>query len=355
MRGILFDARWIRPGMTGIGYSAYHLLRAWPASETRVGIILPKNSPYADQFPHFRVFFAPVDLTHHPLTELFEQVGIPALCYRHGFGNFVSFETRVPAFHPGIRTFSWIHDLSFLKFKGSHNRRYSLLLHIAIAVTRHTATRIVTVSETVRREMAEMLNVSAARILVVPNSDGRLDLKQRMPARHPEGPFFLTVGMTNPRKNLARLLKGFAAFNRARGGDFSLVITGHAALIADACRKEGAEHVFNLGFVSEGELRDLYERTEGLVYPSLDEGFGIPLLDAARFGRPIICSAIPVFREIVEDAAVYFDPESPASIAAGLEAAASGAGKPGEYPRILEKYSWERSAANFLAAIEEAR
>lgn len=346
MRNVLFDARWLRPGMTGVGYFALRLLESLPGSKEGMGIILPAGSPYIRDFAGFRIFETKVDLTNHPLTEFYEQFAIPFLCYRYGYRSFVSFEARVPLFHPGIRTCCFVYDLSFLKIKGSHNLRYSAFLYTTLKLHSRFASRLFTISKTVQGQIAESLGLSESKIKVIYPADSGLARREPMPAPSLQRPYFLAVGATNPRKNLSVLLRGFSLFRQKHPG-YLLAVTGDKAWIESRVAETGAKGVINLGFVKEGELRWLYENAQALVFPSLDEGFGIPLVDAAGFDCPILCSDIPVFREVAEDGAVYFDPISSESMAARMEEA----GPQSDRKRgnaIAQRFVWEKSAAGFL-------
>lgn len=335
--------------MTGVGQVALQILENLPLAEEPIGVLLPKGSSYRPVFTRFKIHTTGVDLTQHPLTDLFEQFLIPLLCYRYGYGAFVSFEGRVPALHPGLRTFSMIHDLAFLKVSSSHSRKYSAFLWLSLKISVLTATRILTVSQAAREDLIRLGRAAPASIVVIPNADSSLHKWESHPVPNAKVPYFLAVSMTNPRKNLGRLLAGFALFRR-QAPEFTLVLTGNPEFIEAECRQAKSEGVVNLGFVDEGSLRNLYENAIGMVYPSLDEGFGIPLLDALRFDCPVLCSDIPVFREVAEDAARYFDPFSPESISKTLEASrnkwVSDKGR-----RVLEKYSWGKSAASLLDGI----
>ncbi len=350
MSGILFDARWIRPGMTGVGQVALNMLRAIPADAGNIGVILPEGSPFTGEFRRFRVHPSGVKLTAHPLTEAFEQVGIPLLCRKFGYTAFVSFEGRIPVFHPGFRTYSYVYDLSFLNIKGAHNRKYSFFLRASLWMNRIFANRIMTISEAMRNELVRKQGVSPARVSVVPCGDSRLDLVSARTFKGAGESFLLTVGATNPRKNLDRLLSAFRIF-RTRHPAFKLVITGDRKRIAEAQARLSVEGVENVGYVSEGELRDLYERATALVFPSLDEGFGIPLLDACAFNLPVACSDIPVFREVMHESAIYFDPLSPEAMAAAMEHAV--AAQPFDGSPVRARYSWHLSARKLLEIIRE--
>ncbi|MCM3697150.1 glycosyltransferase family 4 protein [Microbacterium oleivorans] len=133
-----------------------------------------------------------------------------------------------------------------------------------------------------------------------------------------ERPFILAVGRLNVRKNIQRLIRVFS-----RGGlaeRFDLIIVGAPDGKSEAVTDVAGVHF--TGHVTDSELISLYSQCEFFVFPSLGEGFGLPLLEAARFGAPSAASDIPPFREI-NTAAVYFDPHDDKSMAEGLAEMAS--------------------------------
>jgi hypothetical protein len=98
VKGVLFDARWVRTGMTGVGHYAYNILRSRSIPREKCAVILQADCPYADAFSGYRIFRTRVDLTAHPATDLFEQFMILYLCYRHD----LSFPSKA-GFPPSIR------------------------------------------------------------------------------------------------------------------------------------------------------------------------------------------------------------------------------------------------------------
>jgi glycosyltransferase involved in cell wall biosynthesis len=126
-----------------------------------------------------------------------------------------------------------------------------------------------------------------------------------------------------PHKNHARLLEAMAAFNAAHPA-LHLVCTGApdaamTGLQQTAARLGGSDWCHFLGYVDRDTLATLYASCWALVYPSLSEGFGLPLLEAMRFGRPILCSDTTSCAEVAGDAALRFDPTRPDAIRAALE------------------------------------
>jgi glycosyltransferase involved in cell wall biosynthesis len=352
MSGVLFDGRWVRPGMTGVGIQAFNMLAAFAKLGVHAGLILNPGPVPPELAKGFTIITTTVDLTHHPKTELFEQFFIPFLCYRHGYTSFVSFEGRVPILHFGIRTFSYINDISYLNLKRTHNLKYTVLLIFSLLTSRLFASRMVAISHAVKDQLMKRLKTPEKRILVLHCADSGLDRFPEKALLDIPNPFFLGVGMTNPRKNLPCLLEGFEKFRR-KHSSYSLVLTGHKDWIDSASAPYSTENVKNLGFISEGELLFLYRNAAGLIYPSKEEGFGIPLVDAWKFGCPIFCSDIPVFREIMGNHAEYFDNQSADDLAVKLQLSTAGRDAWKNRPPPPREYSWENTAQMLVAEIRK--
>ena len=157
----------------------------------------------------------------------------------------------------------------------------------------------------------------AASAIFFRRSDRAVErIKERFEIR---APYFLAVGAISPRKNLARLL---AAWSRVMGDmdGASLVIVGKEQLRFSAYSTmdtlpEGAVHLTS---VDDDELACLYSGARGLLYPSLYEGFGLPILEAMASGCPVLTSDCTAMPEVAGDAAILVDPLSVESIAGGI-------------------------------------
>jgi alpha-1,2-rhamnosyltransferase len=167
-------------------------------------------------------------------------------------------------------------------------------------------------------------------------------------------PLFLSVGTLEPRKGHAVAL---GAFDRwwEQGADVRYVIVGSKGWNVRALERRILEHpefgrrLFWLRGASDADLRYLYERTHALVFPSIAEGFGLPLVEAAHFGARAIASDIPVFREVGGDWASYFDPgDSDALLARLKEALTSPPAAP-----ACDILSWRRSAEALARILRE--
>jgi alpha-1,3-rhamnosyl/mannosyltransferase len=194
---------------------------------------------------------------------------------------------------------------------------------------------VIAVSEFTKREVVELLGVPAERIRVVPNGVEPV-FTPRGPAA--EGEYVLAVGTLEPRKNLTVVQQL----------DVPLRVVG----------ARGWGNVPLAGWVgraSDDELAALYRGARCLVYPSLYEGFGIPVLEAMACGTPVVTSRGGATEEVAGGAAVLVNPRDPAAVAAGIEEAV--ARRDELVPRGLERareFTWERAAAETRAVYEEA-
>jgi alpha-1,2-rhamnosyltransferase len=167
-------------------------------------------------------------------------------------------------------------------------------------------------------------------------------------------PVLLSVGWLDPRKNQARLIEALDAL-RQRGVAVKLFLAGRRGFGTDEVHGALAAHPGVAGDVhlhhdvSDAELRFAFMHARALVYPSYAEGFGLPLVEALRYGLPVLASDIPIFREIAGAHAVYFDPFDVQSMVSALEAfVVRGDYAPARLAQRFTWISWEESVARLL-------
>ena len=311
---ILVDARWIKHESTGVGNYCRQLLSHLPDDSHDFLFLVSDKFAEAKVELKGKVIPVKIKLDSHPFTELFEQFWIPFKCFSWNCNGFVSFEGRVPLLHPTFKTYSFIYDVSTWSVAQSHNFKYTTLMRWNLFLSKISATKILTISKTVKQNLIENHKVKPTEVEVIyPASSLLKNLEPSGITELKDKTFFLTVGITNNRKNLKYMLEAFRILRELKGNIY-FAVTGNSVLIQSLIEeKEVDEGILNLGFVSDTQLSWLYSNCEGLIFASKDEGFGIPLVDAAEFGKPIFCSDIPVFREVAKDNANYFslsDPES---------------------------------------------
>lgn len=175
-------------------------------------------------------------------------------------------------------------------------------------------------------------------------------------------PYVLGVATLEPRKNMPRLVEAFAALPDEVRGDRVLALAGTLGWETDetlAAARRHADVVRLLGFVPDADLPALYRGADLFAYPSLYEGFGLPVLEAMRSGTPVLTSRVSSLPEVAGEAAVYVDPLDTSDIAAGLTSALTDVGLrerlAADGLARAQRFSWERCAAETVALLERAR
>jgi glycosyltransferase involved in cell wall biosynthesis len=232
-----------------------------------------------------------------------------------------------------------------------------------------SADRVCTGSEAERARLIALGYVAPGSIDVVPNAvddvflgapiarqEARRDLASRgIPQR-----FVLFVGRVTARKNVGAIVR---ALPLVAGERIALVIAGPhddtAADFAAAMRESSIrDQVHRLGAVSDEMLRALYAAATVFCFPSFDEGFGLPPLEAMALGAPCVVSDIPVLREVCGDAALYVDPRDPSAIAGAIDALLRDdelrARLRAEGPRRASGFRWDATASALIATVHRA-
>ena len=204
-----------------------------------------------------------------------------------------------------------VHDLAVFRHPEAFPRWTRTYGRVVVPHMIRAARRVIAVSDFTRRELVEVLSVPEERIRVVPNA---VDDEFRPDGPAAEGEYVLAVGTLEPRKNLARLGEA------ARRAGLELRIVGARGWGGVSANGSGVRW---LGELPDDELARLYRGAQCFAYPSLYEGFGIPILEAMACGAPVVTSAGGATEEVAGGAAVLVDPLDPAEIARGIEEAAA--------------------------------
>jgi len=232
--------------------------------------------------------YAGLDVVHYPLT------------------------VRVPQLE-GVPTAITLHDLQHLDLRENFGRAQLRYRTVTYDRAAKSADAVIVPSEFVRERARNHLGLEPARVRVIPEG---VDHAVFAPGLEEREPFLLYPARPWPHKNHRRLLEAFALLRQERP-ELSLVLTGGGL---EALGQLGPG-IVRRGLVSRDELVSLYRRASCLVFPSLYEGFGLPLLEAMACGCPVAASKAGAIPEICSDAAVVFDAQDPEAIAAGVEEA----------------------------------
>jgi glycosyltransferase involved in cell wall biosynthesis len=236
-----------------------------------------------------------------------------------------------------------VHDLAVLRHPEAFNRWTRIYSPRVVPGVLRAAQRVIAVSEFTRRELVELLGVPDRKIRVVPNAVGD-EFTSEGPAA--DGDYVLAVGTLEPRKNLDRLV------DAVRRTDRELRVVGARGWGGIEVKGNGVRW---LGEVDDAELARLYRGATCVAYPSLYEGFGIPILEAMACGAPVVTTRGTAMEEVADGAAVLVDARDPVEIAAGIERAA--AERETLVARGLERaraFRWDAVAAATVEVYREA-
>jgi glycosyltransferase involved in cell wall biosynthesis len=263
-----------------------------------------------------------------------------------------------------------VHDLIPFRFPALVPWRHRVAVRLLLGGALRHAARVIAVSEATRSEILERYRLSPERVVVVPEAaDPRFTPasaadRARVRARYGlAGPYVLFVGLIEPKKNLGTLLRAVARL--ARAGRFrpaTLAIVGARGWgtedpAATAARLGLGDLVRCLGPVPDGDLPALYGEALAFVFPSLWEGFGLPVLEAMAAGAPVLASQRGALPEVAADAALLVEPE----VGALADALDRLLGDAALRERLREAglrrarvYSWERAARETTAVYRAA-
>jgi glycosyltransferase involved in cell wall biosynthesis len=235
-----------------------------------------------------------------------------------------------------------VHDLAVVRHPELFPPWTRLYARTWLAPTLRAAARVAAVSEFTKREVVELARVPEERVRVVPNAAEDV-FRPEGPAA--EGDYVLAVGTLEPRKNLRRLV------DATRRLGVELRVVGAAGWGGVELDGDGVRW---LGRLPDDEVAALYRGARCFAYPSLYEGFGIPVLEAMRCGAPVVTSAGTVMEEVADGAAELVDPLDVDSIAAGIErASARRAVLRAAGIERARRYTWQASAEAAAALYRE--
>ncbi len=351
-------SRAVSPHPTGTETYSLRLIQA----------LLSLNPPwsirlYFRQTPPGRLF-PRADLRVIPFPRLWTHIRLSWEMARHPPDLLFVPAHVLPPVHPR-RSLVTVHDLGYRYFPRAHTRFQRVYLDLSTRWNARAAAHVLADSEATRADLVRIYGIPPAKVTVAyPGYDESL-----APVRDPAvltavrdrygipGEYFLYLGTLQPRKNLARLVQAFSRLpTRA-----VLVLAGQKGWLADdlfaLIRRLGLERrVLCPGYVRPEDRAPLLSGALAFVFPSLYEGFGLPVLEAQACGCPVICSSTSSLPEVAGDAALQVHPED---VAALSDAMARLENDPDLRRELVERgfanlrrFSWERCARTVLQVME---
>jgi glycosyltransferase involved in cell wall biosynthesis len=323
------------------------------------------DGPWGELLPAVTV---PVHARNRVQWVLGEQLLLPRLAARAGVDLVHSLASTAPMRGRFARVVT-IHDLIYARFPEAHAGLRDRGMRVLVPGAARRSDRVIADSQNTREDLQALLGVAAAKIDVVPLGvgasrhgvapTGESELRERLQLGSRE--VVLSLSAKRPHKNLRALLDALAEMSREQRP--LLVLPGYATeheveLREHADARGVHDDVRFPAWVSEKELEGLWSLARVFVYPSLYEGFGLPVLEAMARGVPVACSNASSLPEVAGDAALMFDPNSPTQIAAALGRLLSDAALRDELrDRGLVRageFTWQRTARLTLESYARA-
>ncbi|MBA3757267.1 glycosyltransferase family 4 protein [Candidatus Saccharibacteria bacterium] len=272
--------------------------------------------------------------------------------------------THQPVLYPK-KTVTTVHDLTTARF---HNPTKNWLVFKlkqwvyrgVVWVVAHKSKKIITPSEFVKKDLSSYTRLNLDKIVVTSEAADKITADP-MPIKSLEGKqYLLYVGRAQRHKNLRRLVDAFQELKWTYP-ELSLVLAGktdgnYQKLEKYFTNKKVSDVIFT-DFVSEGELRWLYQNAQVYVFPSLSEGFGLPGLEAMLYGLPVASSNATCLPEIYQEAALYFDPNSSKDMAEKIQQLLDDKALAKEMSenglKLAQQYSWKKMAQQTLGVYKE--
>lgn len=312
------------------------------------------GGPWGELLPAVTV---PVNARDRMQWVLGEQTLLPLLAARAGVELVHSMASTAPLWGRFRRVVT-VHDLIYARFPEAHAGLRDKGMRVLVPGAVRRSDRVIAISQSTREDMVALLGVRRERVDVVPNGLGAVRHEMPLPEADTRARFdlgarsvLLSVSAKRPHKNLAALIGALAEIPPERRP--LLVLPGyHTAheqeLRGHAVRAGVAEDVRFLGWVSGAEIEGLWSIARAFVFPSLYEGFGLPVLEAMARGVPVACSNASSLPEVAGDAALMFDPHDRAAIAEAISRLLTDESLRARLQALgtarAQQFTWERTA-----------
>ncbi|MFZ2197030.1 MAG: glycosyltransferase family 1 protein [Thermodesulfovibrionales bacterium] len=279
--------------------------------------------------PHIEVVLCPFSASHRAVRILWEQFLLPFQVWQHKIEILFSAGMTSP-FLCSVTTVLVIHDLQHVNQPENYSSVYLCFLRMIVYLSAKTADKVVTISEKVKADIIKFYKIAAENIYITYNAvdhnafsprDSNEVETIRKKYRLPEK-FVLYAASSLPHKNHIRLFEAMKII-RQEGRGMKLVLVGARfkwsdVIVAKIEEMGIKDDVIFIGWVPFEDLPLIYCASEIFVFPSLHEGFGIPVLEAMACGVPVVCSNIEPITEVAAGAAFLVDPLDPRAIARAL-------------------------------------
>lgn len=309
-------------------------------------------------------------LIEHIRFFLWKQIQLPIKAALDGCEIVFCTDYFVPYIHLGYRTIPVFHDAFFFEYPGHYNKLWLLLFKTFGLMAANRSYAIVTPTEYTKERISDLSGISRKKIRVIyegPKSLNKLEGKIGPDHQGIPENYILHVGTMEKRKNIVRLLKAFKLLLNDHP-DIKLVLIGQFSPKKDMDDREEimkfigendlSEYVIFTGYVNDAKLERYYKNAMAYVFPSLNEGFGIPVLEAFRAGIPVLVAGNSCLPEVGGKAVEIFDPYDHTAIYSKLNTLISDKKRQEEMILLgkerLEQFNWKNAANELVKIFREA-
>lgn len=362
------DARPLKKQRAGIGTYVYNIVKYLNDMDKDNEYYLFSNKDIVLDFELGDNWHIVVE--NFPIGTIWLSYRVGALIKRYGIDVFWGTQHVLPlGKHENVRYVLTICDLAQFRIKNIGSRYNTIIQKFFVKGSCRKADRILAISEATKYDIIDIFGIESSRIACTylagtekPEQAGEDEILQVKNKFNIRGKYFLYVSTIEPRKNVETIINGFNIFmddRKDKSEPYFMVLAGGLGwkyegvlkLIENSAYKE---NIIMTGFISQKEKQCLFEGAQGFVYPSLYEGFGIPLLEAMNYGLPIITTNVSSLPEVGQDAVMYIkEPRDSKGLAQLLTRCANLTNE--EKSAIAyndkkqrDKFSWEKCAKETL-------
>jgi len=314
-------------------------------------------------------------MTEHIRQQLWKQIILPFKAWRKKCDIIYCNDYFAPYIHLNYTTVQLFHDAFFFEYPQYCNRIWlQLFKRIAIPAAKKSAF-IITPTAYAKKRVEHFTGIPSEKIIAIhqgpktiPSSTKPLLIPDWLPTQHGH-PYLLHVGVLEKRKNLTTLLKAFQLFRQGGNESYKLVLVGKGNgkihsddtenILQQVRDLQLQDHVIMPGYLPDEMLSVVYQQATCYVFPSINEGFGIPILEAFQFGIPVMVANNTCLPEVGADAVLNFDPYNPHEIAKQINTLVHDTTLQQTliekgYQR-LQDFSWEKTALQLIEVFEQTK
>lgn len=313
-------------------------------------------------------------LLEHIKYQLWKQVTLPFKAWRHKCDILFCGDYFVPLIQPGFKTVEIFYDAFFFEYPEHYNKLWLKLFHAIAIPGARKSPYIMTITEYAKQKIHDHTGIPTDKLVTI-YPGPKTELKKNIEKEIPEHlsvikgkKYILHVGVLEKRKNLPTLIKAFKLLRDAGYNDYSLVLVGKGngktfsddtdQVVKAISENHLEDHVIQLGYLSDEEVGIIYQHAFMYVFPSFNEGFGIPIMEAFSFKLPVIVANNSCLPEVGGDAVLSFNPYKEEEIFQQMKKVIDDESVRNELIRKgterLRHFSWEKAAKELMDIFEKA-